>query len=270
MKRLIYTLLGLLVLTSSGCARKVPFADQLDTTIAKTLAVTIPFTNHRKPTISYYVPTNVGVLEQQETSSVFVLGESEFLFTLNITNIINGNEQPSDRGIDTSTAIYTNDGVYSDVSGTDHSYTLSILDMGGAYYVLLDTPKISFYGLTNAIECDTVVEAMIRILKSAEIQDDTIIATYDREEAAKSEKIELDLFDEIIPENGRLEEIVAGTISPQPSSSSQPNATSSPSGTDEPADPEIPVESTQPQPTSTPQENEFEDIYQESGDMSQE
>ena len=265
MKRVVSLFALLLVLTSSGCGSAVPLADQLDQTIAKTMAITIPFTNHRKETISYYVPTNVGILEQQETSSVFVLGESEFLFTLNVTNIIAENEDPSGRGIDISNAIYTNSGMYTDVDGSDHPYTMSILDMGGAYYVLFDTPKISFYGLTNPIECDAVVQAMIRILKSAEIDDDTIIATYDREEAAKSEKIELDLFDEVIPENGRLEEIVAGTIPPQDT----PLATPTPSTDDRPIGSETPQETQQAQPTTTPQSNEFEDIYQESGDMSQ-
>ena len=264
MKRKTIAWLGALILILSGCAQQMPLQDRLDQTVARSMAVTIPFTNHQKPYMSYYVPTNVGVLEQQPTSTVFTLGESEFLFTLNVSNIIEGVDTPIGRGIDTSNAIYSNSGIYGDVDGNEHAYTLSVLDMGGSYYVLLDTPQISFYGLTNPFEVDLILQAMIRILKSAWINTDVVISTFDREEAAKSERMELDLFEEVIPQDGRLDQIVAGTLPPQPTPT--PTATpQAPTETDIPQT-EIPQES-EPATPSPSMDTGIEDIYQESGDL---
>lgn len=261
MKSRFYAVLFAVMGVLSGCAAQMPLQTQLDETLARTMAVTIPFTNHQKPYMAYYVPTNVGVLEQHATSTVFTLGESEFLLTLNVNNIIAGVDTPQGRGIDISNAIYSSNGIYSDVDGADHAYTLALLDMGGAYYILFDTPQISFYGLTNPQEADLVLQAMIRILKSTSINTDEIISTFDREEAAKSERMELDLFEEIIPENGRLEEIVAGTL--------PPTVTPTPTATPEVTEEGEPTETETTESTSTPipSQPSIEDIYQESGEL---
>lgn len=251
MKKLSSLICALIVLT--GCtSRSLNLEQTLDEIVEDNLTNYTHTSNHLKKYVSYYVPKNIGIFQQEISSTVFSYEQNKFMMALNVSAILNKGDIDSKSGLDLSNALYFNQGSFYDPTGNEFDYTLALLPLNSNYYIVLDSDYVSFYGYANAIDSIEVINAMTRILKTAVVNTDRVLEDFDRDTVQQSTKIELNLFDDVIPSSGRLSEIVDGeVIEPTPTPSVEP--------TDLPED-EVTSEETQ-QPSSN------EDIYQESGSI---
>ena len=250
MKKIILSLI--VCFTLVGCStRAQDLTHTLDSVVETNLNQEGLTGNHSKKYLKYYVPKNIGVLDQDMTSTIFKYDNNQFLMSINVASIISDGSFSYRSPLDLSNAYYVKEGTFVDKNNDTLDYCLSLLPLEGKYYIVLNSTYLSFYGYANAIDSIEIINAMTKILKSSMIVKDKLIENFDREERQKSEKISLDLFNEVIPSSGRLEDIVDGIIP----------------ATQEPVPTETPVSSLDPQESAIPTEPPYNDIYQEQGEM---
>ena len=249
-------LLSLVVcLSLAGCANQnLPLDQRLAQIVSTNLTETPLQSNHSKKNLKYYVPKNIGVIDQAATSTVFKYDNVQFLMSINVAAIISNGSFSYRSPLDLSNAVYSEEGDFINVSNESVHYVLSLLPLDGKYYIVLNSDYLSFYGYANEIDCIAIVDAMTTILRNATIIKDKIIENFDREEAQKSEKIALDIFNEVIPGSGRLEDLVDGDIPEASTPVETISPTASPSSEDDETD---------------KSDENIDDMYLEEGDISQ-
>lgn len=212
-------------------------------------------TNHTKKLFSYYVPTNVGVIKQTSTSTVFKYDNAKFLLTLNVSNILNDESLSITSDIQSDNIVYHTSGSFNQ-NDTQIEYELSIIPVNNRYYIDFESETVSLYGYSYLAQINGMLKAMCKIMKSVSLDYEKVKSIYDKEDIIESTKKQLDIFTQVVPESGRLEELIDNngavpTLLPESTS-------------DIAQETEAPQESSDSETTSQPETpSESEDIYYE-------
>ncbi len=166
--------------------------------------------NH-KPLFSYYAEPSVGKRESTETSNVFLIWDTEVVMNLDISTVMNSKYYPDAMSIKKKTddeIVYLHD-KYIDCKGDEYDYVLSLyLLQNGKYYVDFQTHFVNFYAAVDFALIDEIVTQMMKISQSVEVDELAVITYYSSKPADEHEREKVDLFQEQIAENGRLDELL--------------------------------------------------------------
>jgi len=172
--------------------------------------------DNNKPLYRYYAEPQIGRRMSTWTGNVFTLNGAEFIMNLDIASILNSRfykHQNFDKKTDSS-AMISMSGTYIDYSNQKNGYTLDIFDFeDGIYFIELDLQYVDFYGYVDYAEIEPVVMSMMKIGKTVDVDLEKVIATYSSKHSTEYVKEKLDLFETVIPDSGRIEELMG--ISPE-------------------------------------------------------
>ena len=215
MKKII-TLLCLLLLV--GCAENPSnLEDRLAVSVeAIALAPISDLADNNKPLYSYYIEPSVGRRTSTQTGNVFLYNGTEFVMNLNIASVINARFYIDELNHTKSNlkAMITQDGIYFDHNDLQFSYFLSIYALdNGKYFIDLDLAYVNFYAYAEYANIEDLVIMMFKIGKTVDIKADKIIMNYSSKPSMEYVKEKLELFEIIIPDSGRIEELMGIDVS---------------------------------------------------------
>ena len=169
--------------------------------------------DNKKVFYSFYLEPEVGRLKSNETSSILKYKETKFAMNLNIAKIVNaqnyGDIIPSTIKLNDELLVATVNGEYSDFDNSIYPYQSYIYQLSDdEYYLTIDTQYVFFSALGNAKQIIDVVKPIMKIARSIEINSDAIMLEYSAKERITFEGEELSLYDEIIPTEGRVSDMI--------------------------------------------------------------
>lgn len=167
-----------------------------------------------KPLYRYYIEPGIGRRQSTQTSNVFVMNDQEFVMNLDIASVINTrfyDQVLYNQSADPDAWIGL-EGTYLDYNDLVFNYTLSIFSLeDGQYFIDLSMAYVNFYAVTEYAGIINLVTEMMKIGKTVDVSSEKVIATYSSKQSTEYVKEKLDLFEVVIPESGRIEELMGLT-----------------------------------------------------------
>lgn len=212
MKKILYLILSALMLSSCTVKTSIDLQSELESSLASANDAKIFTSNINKPLYSYYLPPSIGRNKSTQTSSILNDRGRKFVMNLNVASIIQEKYySETEQTDDFQDPIVKCEGEYIDVDETTHSYTVTTYEMNDYYVTVFHSDVVEFYSVLDALSTCDIVEDMLRISRSMRVDTDAVIQAYSNKKTVdyKSEKIEL--FEQIVPESGRIEELFDNT-----------------------------------------------------------
>ena len=160
-----------------------------------------PYYNHKY--YSYNIESYIGRISSDKTSNVFSYNGTKFIMNLNIPSIL---------GEDTNLnlvkdSIYESNGEYIDYNNVAHRYNISVYDIEADYMITTNTDYVTFYSVCSKNEIASLCAEMLTIAKTVKINLDLIKNDYSDRDTIVYHREQLELFKNIVPENGAIDEL---------------------------------------------------------------
>jgi len=167
--------------------------------------------NNNKKYYSYYLDANVGKVKTNQISSVFKVNESEFVMNLKVNAIVNNSyfENINISEISSDNIIVNDSSTYVDRFEKVMPFDYMVVRLeDNRYYVELTSKYLQFSGIAYETDVDKLIKEMIVIAQSVIVDEEKIISDYSVKTEIDYEKKNIDLFQRVIPEEGRLDEMM--------------------------------------------------------------
>ncbi len=199
------SILLVMMLFLSGCTK---MSDDLSAEISNKINETLsekassPTYNHEY--YFYSIEPSVGRIDSTLTSNTFSYNGTKFIMNLNIPNILGNASEDSKLS---SSTVYENSGEYIDYNEVSHHYDLYIYEVSYGKIIQLTTDYMVFYSVCSQNEVPSLVEVMLDIAKTIKIDENKIKVDYSDRELITYKREQLELFKNITPENGAVDEL---------------------------------------------------------------
>lgn len=205
MKKFLLLFLSCILL---GCSNgTTDFNNELDKYIDKALNSNLHIHKYKDGFISYYVDPSIGRVETTDTSHVFNYDGTNFIMNINVTNIIN-EKLYENKSSEYTASGYNKKGTFTDINENIHDYVIGI-DYNDQYYMItLSSDELQFYSYADEISAPKIAGEMIKIARSVTIDRNAVINAFNIKELITYQPSYMDLFEEKIPENGSIEELI--------------------------------------------------------------
>ncbi|MGL5977597.1 MAG: hypothetical protein ACRCZJ_01175 [Erysipelotrichaceae bacterium] len=208
MKRLLILLLC--VVAMSGCAQQSEVQPSVEAAISQVqeeASNLIP--NMKKTYYQYYLPTDVGRSLSSDLGEVFQKNGMYFTMNLNSAYIIqNYYYEESIANAQQATAML--EGTYKNYLGRELPFVLGYQQLeDNVYYLTLDATIATFAAVVPMSEVDNIASAMMKIACSIKYELKLILNDFSAKQLIQeSEKIDLDKYNNAVPDSGYLSELV--------------------------------------------------------------
>ncbi len=169
--------------------------------------------DNRKHYYSYYIEPGVGRRKSEDSYSIFIKEDVEFVMNLNVPQILKENYYSGDtqerQVTEPEEFLFRIQGEYSDYEDVISKYQCDVYLKGNIYYLVMETRYMNFYTTGSRAEIMTVAGEMLKIARTISIKEEEIISHYSSKEVIEYEREQLQLFEVMIPENGRIDEMLA-------------------------------------------------------------
>lgn len=163
----------------------------------------------------YYAMPSIGRLGSSRTGNVFSLDGTRFIMNLNVNAVLcdayyqNVTENDSLNDILPETRFT---GTYVDYAGETHAYTVAIYLMGEQYYTFVSAGAMDFAALSNAAQAPYLAGEMMRIARTIRLHPEAVLSAFSNQEAViANTRKRVDLFHDLAPESGVIEELFEHT-----------------------------------------------------------
>ncbi|MFV0380522.1 MAG: hypothetical protein ACK5KQ_06845 [Anaerorhabdus sp.] len=204
MKKIMLIFMIILIAGCSGNKQLLErqLVEKLDN-VSKTQAISA---NNQKAFYSYYLEPSVGRRKVGKTYNIFIKDNLEFAMNLNIPFILT-KEESENKSYDIE-PIMSYDGSYVDINNQELEFKCNIYQNRSHSYIEFNTKYMNFYASGSLTEVVGIADNMLTIAKSVTINEDRILTAYSAKEIVEFEKEQLKLYEVMIPENGRIEEMM--------------------------------------------------------------
>lgn len=201
-----------LVLCLLGCTN---YSDDLNGILNQkieyvfTLPADKPNYNHKY--YSYYLEPSVGRITSSETSNTFNYMNHPFVLNLNVSGIISSSIYPNtvidDLKLSDLNVIAQKEGEYTNYDEEVHPYHVNLYQLKSGVLVLFHTDTIDFYSISDKYTAVEIVQVMMRIARSIHIDKDLVLSTFSRQQVISNKKETIQLFQNLAPESGVIEQL---------------------------------------------------------------
>ncbi len=215
MKKYPIILVSLIMIMSlwgcSGEITEVNIEQALEIAITETTKEEIAlYQNMHKSFYSYYLPQHVGKRKSTAYSNVFVIDNQEVLMSVKPASVII--DKYYGKTVLNSIKEYDNALLSNSYDLTNYeekkiSMVVSVFQFDGLYYMLADTTNFTFLTTTTLSNMPNIIRDIIRIARSADVNEKAILAEYSRKESIDYQQATT-IFSQSIPENGTLAEML--------------------------------------------------------------
>lgn len=207
-------LICLIAIGLVGCtSTSAPLKEQMQTALEQANEIQAIDGDNRKDFYSYYLEPSIGNVSSSPSSNVFLKEGTRFVMNLNVSKIINQEFYADALTINdvanATSLLFTLVGQYSDVALNIYDYRCDVYQYEEVTMVLLSTQFMDFYAIGSEQEMINIVDDMLHIAKTVKVNHDKIITAYSSKEAVQYKKEALNLFEVAVPENGRVDEMIA-------------------------------------------------------------
>lgn len=213
MKRLLWILCTILL---TGCTYERDFnlQEELQTALQSATKETILPTNMTKPMYAYTLPAHIG--RNQSTQSATVLNDRnrQFIMNLNVSRILH-KEADTLTQQDFKETVAQVSGEYVDTEEQTHQYDVDVYEQNGYYITVFDSDTVQFYAVSDALSACALSEDMLLIARSVKVNKEVVEETYAFKTTVNYESEKIELFEKIVPESGRIEELFEDSNSNQ-------------------------------------------------------
>lgn len=168
-------------------------------------------TNHTKELIKYYLPPHTGRQESNKNSTIFKVEGYEVLMKINIDYIISDNfdYEISDKFQYNKRIIFETDATYIDNKEQTKTMKIKVfnLDHKQDILIVIDNEEVELLSIVREKHADIVIETMISVLRSVELNYDTIVANYSNKDNVQIKTNYAEFFEQTPPESGTLKEM---------------------------------------------------------------
>ena len=206
MGKKILTVLLCIVLT--GCAQSnLSMQERLEQQITTVSSLPIPGASHRKPFYPYYTEPSIGHYRSTETSNEFSFQSTKFVLNLNVQAIM-------DSSTDITQSIYTQkpiaiySGSFQNMLDETVNYVCEIYQVDRYYAVFFTSSTVNLFGVTYAGDATELAGKMYSIARSVIVRKDVVLQVYSHESAIDYEGEAINLYKDIAPEEGTLQELI--------------------------------------------------------------
>ena len=217
LKKYPIILVSLIMIVSLwGCS----YGEVTETNIQQALEVAITETakeeiahyqNMHKSFYSYYLPQHVGKRNSTAYSNLFVIDNHEVLMSVKPASVIidkyYGKTNLANSINEYDNALLSNSYDLINYEEKKISLVVSVFHFEGLYYMLVDTTNFSFLTSTPLGNMPSIIRDVIRIARSADVNETAILAEYSRKESIDYQQATT-IFSQSIPENGTLAEMM--------------------------------------------------------------
>ena len=201
-------LLVLLCVLLTGCAQSnLSMQERLEQEITTVSSLPIPSASHRKPFYTYYTEPSIGHYRSTETSNEFSFQSTKFVLNLNVQAIM-------DSSTDITQSIYTQkpiaiySGSFQNMLDETVDYVCEIYQVDRHYAVFFTSSTVNFFGVTYAGDATELAGKMYSIARSVIVRKDVVLQVYSHESAIDYEGEAINLYKDIAPEEGTLQELI--------------------------------------------------------------
>ena len=214
MKYLLKAIASLSLLVLWGCASySGSFEEELNRRVERAVTSEAAKPNYSHGVYSYYKEPLVGRIRSEETSNTFVLDNVKFVMNLRISSIIN-QKYYSDVKEQTGHAdlqpAAQSSGTFLDYEGKEHPFQVILYRLNDSIYTYASSDQVEFFAISSELEALQLAEAMIRMARSIRVDNNAVIANYSSRQTIEYSRKRLELFQNIVPENGVIEELFEG------------------------------------------------------------
>ena len=186
--------------------------------------------NRNKAYYSYYIEPSVGRYSGNETGNIFVYQGSKILMNLNVPMIINAKTYPNSTadGMEDIRDPYVEyKGSYVDFQEVKRNYHVMVYQQDANYLILMSTDTLNFYAVCDAVKVSQLTGEMLKIARSVEVHTDTLLAAYTNHKVLEYKTEKIELYNEIVPEEGDIGELINDTNTIGNGKASQSNGSDS-------------------------------------------
>ena len=201
-------LLVLLCVLLTGCAQSnLSMQERLEQQITTVSSLPIPGASHRKPFYTYYTEPSIGHYRSTETSNEFSFQSTKFVLNLNVQAIM-------DSSTDITQSIYTQkpiaiySGSFQNMLDETVNYVCEIYQVDRHYAVFFTSSTVNLFGVTYAGDATELAGKMYSIARSVIVRKDVVLQVYSHESAIDYEGEAINLYKDIAPEEGTLQELI--------------------------------------------------------------
>ena len=206
MGKKILTVLLCIVLT--GCIQSSQtMQERLDEKITAVSALPIPSASHRKPFYTYYTEPSIGHYRSTETSNEFSYQSTKFVMNLNVQAIMDSSTDIA-QSIYTQQPIAKNTGSFQNMLDESVSYVCEIYQVDHHYAVFFTSSTVNLFGVTEIGDATELAGKMYSIARSVIVRKDVVSQVYSHESAIDYEGEAINLYKDIAPEEGTLQELI--------------------------------------------------------------
>ena len=201
-------LLVLLCIVLTGCRESsLSMQERLDEKITAMSALPIPSASHRKPFYTYYTEPSIGHYRSTETSNEFSYQSTKFVMNLNVQAIMDSSTDIV-QSIYTQQPIAKNTGSFQNTLDESVSYVCEIYQVDRYYAVFFTSSTVNLFGVTYAGDAAELAGKMYSIARSVIVRKDVVSQVYSHESAIDYEGEAINLYKDIAPEEGTLQELI--------------------------------------------------------------
>ena len=201
-------LLVLLCIVLTGCRESsLSMQERLDEKITAVSALPIPSASHRKPFYTYYTEPSIGHYRSTETSNEFSYHSTKFVMNLNVQAIMDSSTDIV-QSIYTQQPIAKNTGSFQNTLDESVSYVCEIYQVDRYYAVFFTSSTVNLFGVTYAGDAAELAGKMYSIARSVIVRKDVVSQVYSHESAIDYEGEAINLYKDIAPEEGTLQELI--------------------------------------------------------------
>ena len=201
-------LLVLLCILLTGCAQSnLSMQERLEHQITTVSSLPIPGASHRKPFYTYYTEPSIGHYRSTETSNEFSFQSTKFVLNLNVQAIM-------DSSTDITQSIYTQkpiakySGSFQNLLDETVEYVCEIYQVNHHYAVFFTSSAANLFGIAQVGNAVELAGKMYSIARSVIVRKDVVLQVYTHESAIDYEGEAINLYKDIAPEEGTLQELI--------------------------------------------------------------
>ena len=206
MKRLFIFLLLIFLI---GCSNEAGSLDlRMDKAIENALKTKLHPNKYKDKYISYYVEPSIGRIESSSTSHVFDYNGEKFVMNVDVANIINESLFEVNDNNTNNNIFLKKEGIFYNLDNRVETFVFDVYKANDTYLLILNTNYLNFYSYTDSIDCANIAEEMLKIARTIVIDKQSVINDFNIKEVITYRPSYLDLFEEKVPENGSVEELI--------------------------------------------------------------
>lgn len=200
------------LLMLAGCSTdRIDVASDVNRKLAEAVEIPAHQPIYNSTCYMYYKEPYVGRITSDLTSNVFSLNGTQFVMNLNVPGIINRAYYPGQTvggmNVKGASIILETAGKYENYDGEQQTYVCRIYRSYSSYVTIMTTDYAEFFAVSKHYEVAPLAYEMLVIAKSLDVDTSEVLDRYSSHSVISYQKKKLELFQNITPVNGVIDEL---------------------------------------------------------------